>query len=122
MRQPYDTEKKKFTGKRRKQGISRRLFSLTISKMEVDARFLAAESDVEGSGRSKNSRLGRSLCWLSESATPCPWQSSNGSLSDRKRPFASHKRVEKVGNFCSGCEELVYNLFDVNTEVAWLDG
>jgi len=36
-----------------------RLFSLTMCRIEDDARFLDADSGVKGSGRSMNSKLGR---------------------------------------------------------------
>ena len=42
-----------------KTRITRRLFSLTMSRIEPAARFLDAVSGIEGLGRSINSRLGR---------------------------------------------------------------
>lgn len=39
--------------------MSGRLFSFTMCKIEIDAKFLDSESGVEGSGRSKNSKMGR---------------------------------------------------------------
>ena len=42
-----------------KTGMTGRLFSLTMFRIEPAARFLDAVSGTEGSGRSKKSRLGR---------------------------------------------------------------
>lgn len=44
--------------------VIERLFSLTVSKIYFNARFLDAESGVKGSERSKSSRLGRIFCLL----------------------------------------------------------
>jgi hypothetical protein len=108
-------QKKKTHQKCQKQVLVDDFFSLTISKIEVDVRFLDAESDVKGSEGS------RTVDWAMSplgGAMPCSRQAPNRSTSDWKLSLASHKRVERASYFCYRCEELVCDRFDVHTEVA----
>lgn len=68
-----------------------------MSKMEVDARFLDAELDVEGLGKSNNSGIGRVPAGFPNARRHALGKAGNGPALTG-RPLALYKRVEKAKN------------------------